>query len=95
MAPRNYYHGKKSGGRHATVIDAAGVLIRFLQEFPEVTRIIAGHISSGNKSSQRRIRIIEITGGLLVKVWSNGSVQRVIVYSRDVSATRKKLEDEY
>ncbi len=80
------------GGRHTTVIDAARPIVDFAQKIPDVTKVVAGYITPGIKSGQQRIKIKEMTGGLLVVVRGGASIQEIMIYSSNISKTREAIE---
>lgn len=95
MSPKNHRQGGKMGGRHTTVIDAAQLVIDLAQRMPDVTKIVAGYITSGVKGGKQRIKIKKITGGLLVVVRGSVSIQELRIYSDNIEETQRKLEQEF
>lgn len=83
--------GKKAGGPHTSVIDAAQAVVLFLQARSEVYKISPRMITSGLHSSRRRVRVTGITGGLLVTVLGSTTKQELYVYTRDPVATEQEL----
>jgi len=95
MSAKNHYQGKKMGGRHTTVIDAARKVVDFLETLPEVSKIATGFITSGVGGGQQRIKISDMTGGILIKVRGNISIQEIRVYSSNIESTKAALEENF
>lgn len=76
---------KKAGGKHGTIIDmdAARSVARAADKLLEVKNISPGAIKSG-LHSRRKIKFVEINGGLLVKVRGAATAQELRVYLHDV-----------
>lgn len=83
------------GGRHTTVIDAAAKVVDFLLKQSVVSNIIAGHIKSGIGSAQQRIKVKEEAGCLSVMVRGGASIQEIKVFSQDLAAVQKALEQNF
>jgi hypothetical protein len=85
--------GKKIGGRHTTIIDAARPIVDLLQRLPEVTKLSPGFIKLGLRSGRHRLKISLSQGGLLLKIRGSTSIQEVRIYTDDVQATKNTLRD--
>lgn len=85
--------GKKRGGTHTTLIDAAEVPVRIASKIPGISRIAPGFIKSGLRapSSGPSVKIIKETGCLLLNIRGNTSVQDVRVYHGDLDFAEAEL----
>ena len=96
MANRNHIQGRKRGGNHTTVIDAAIDVIRYVQSLDQVSRISPGFIQSGLKGSvKHRIKIIREQGSLLLKVRGGISIQEIRVYTSYPENVQKMIEKNF
>jgi len=93
--PKNHRSGKKMGGKHTTVIDAAEKVIDFLNKNPYVSNIIAGKIKMGLKTSAHSMKITQETGCLSIKVRGTGSIQDIRVFSQNLEIVREAFEKEF
>ena len=91
----NHRAGKKIGGRHTTVIDAAKTIINFLNKNPYVSNIAIGYIKTGLKPALQRMKIKSENGCLLLKIRGTISIQEIRVFSRDLDMMQKILEEKF
>jgi len=86
-------NGKKSCGTHTTCSDLSARVHDIAARIQKVTGISLGVLQSGRgiTGGSQRVKIGEMTGGLLLTVRQSRSVQEVRVYSTDVQATRLAL----
>ena len=82
--------GGKYSGNHTTLIPAATLLCDIADTCWSVTRISPGFIKSGLRSvnGQRRVKITERDGAILLSVRDNASHQEVWVYASDIQAAK-------
>ena len=82
--------GGKYSGNHTTLIPAAAILCDIANDCPSVTRISPGFIKSGLRSAngQKRVKIIDEEGAILLSVRDNSSHQEVHVYVNDMHTAR-------
>jgi ribosomal protein L13 len=95
MGGKIHRSGKKAGGRHTTLIDAAEKVYDYLNKIPNVTRIAAGQIKAALPVAPHRVIAKEITGGLSIKVRGTTSIQDLKVYSTDPGLIKKMLENKF
>ena len=96
MANKNHIQGKKKGGNHTTIIDAAIEVVKYVQSLEQVSRVSPGFIKSGLKGGvQHRIKIAEEKGSLLLKVRGGLSFQEIRVYTSCPEAVRKMIEEKF
>ncbi|MFA5098717.1 MAG: DUF2103 domain-containing protein [Candidatus Paceibacterota bacterium] len=85
---------KRSGGKycgsHTTVIDAALIPVDIAHKQPEVYKISLGYIKAGLPSANgdRRVKIVDIDGGVLLSIRGNTTHQEVTVYTHDSHKTK-------
>lgn len=86
---KNHRSGGKFSGSHSTVIPAAAILADISSNLPEVTKIAIGFIKAGlqSVSGQRRVKITNRDGNILLSVRDNTSHQELTVYSSNVSVS--------
>ncbi len=76
--------GKKAGGSHTTVIEAAIPLVKMADGLSQVKRVSPGFITpTPGKHGDWRVRFTGIKGGLLAKVRGNTAVQEIWIYTND------------
>jgi hypothetical protein len=92
---KNHRAGGKMGGRHTTLIDAAQPIVDYLMKHHLVTNIIAGHITMRIKSAPHRLKVMEESGCLLLKVRGTASLQEIRVFSPDLAQVRADIEDHF
>ena len=87
------WQGKKSGGTHTTLIDAAEPLIKVAEKLPEVTKIALGFIKvTPRRTGIRRVKFQRTASGLLMTVRGNTSVQAVRIYTALPDIVQQSLE---
>lgn len=92
MANKN--KGKRSGGKyngsHTTVVPAAEIVCDIAHDLECVTKISLGIIKAGLKSAHgnRRVKIIDKQGAILLSVRDNNTNQEVYVYATDLKAAK-------
>jgi len=86
------YTGKKRGGKHTTLIDAAVLLVKQADRLREVTKISPAYIRQTKSTSQRRVKFTGINGGWKVTVRGSIAVQEIYIYTRDSEKTKLELE---
>jgi hypothetical protein len=95
MGGKNHRNGGKAGGRHTTIIDAAGEVFDFISSIPAVSNVTAGQIKSNLHTAPHRVTVKEITGCLSVKVRGTKCIQELMVYSKDLKGVQETLERKY
>ena len=90
---KNHRSGKKIGGGHTTVTDLAAELTDMAVKLPEVSRVSPGIIKTGPDMAggQRRVKLMNLPGYLLLKVRPGRSMQEVRVYTKDGQTTMVAL----
>jgi hypothetical protein len=87
------WQGKKSGGTHTTLIDAAESFVKTAEKLPEVTKIVLGFIkATPGKKGHRRVKFATTRSGLLLTVRGNTSVQEVRIYTASPGVVQQELE---
>jgi hypothetical protein len=92
MGTKGHKNGGKIGGRHTTVSEHAIKVVDFAEKLPEVTRISIGRLTAGIKNAPHCIKLVERSGGLLVKVRGSNTIQEFTIYSNDVKKTIDEIE---
>ena len=95
MGKNNHRSGKKIGGRHTTVIDAAQPVVDYLQKHPAVTNIIAGHIKAGIGVAPQRLKVREGSGCLYITVRGSASVQELKIFSKNMAQVVADLKEKF
>lgn len=96
MAKRNHVNGKKKGGNHTTIIDAAVDVVKFAQSLGQVSRVSPGIIHPGLKGGvKHRIKIMKEQGALLLKVRGGASLQEIRVYTSHPDYVQKMIEQNF
>lgn len=87
------WHGKKAPKKgHSTVIEAAMPIIKAAEKLDDVKRIAPSVITPVRaKSGEKRVKFLEIKGGLKVTV-SGGGVQIIYIYANNLTQVREALE---
>ena len=93
--PKNHRNGKKMGGKHTTVIDAAEKVVDYLQKNVDVSSIIACGIKTGIKTGRHSVKIKVETGCLLLKVRGTKSIQDIRVFSQNLDKVHKEIEEKF
>ena len=76
------WQGKKSGGSHTTLIEAAEPLVKAAEKLSEVTKIALGFIkSTPGQRGTKRVKFVKSMSGLLMTVRGNTSVQAIRIYT--------------
>ena len=76
------WQGKKFGGTHTTLIEAAEPLVVAAENLPEVKKIVLGIIiSKPNKMGKERIKFTQMSGGLKATVRGAKGIQEIWIYS--------------
>ncbi|MCR4275637.1 MAG: DUF2103 domain-containing protein [Candidatus Wolfebacteria bacterium] len=90
MSTKNTRSGGKYGGGHTTMIPAAIIVADIVERQPEVSRISPGILKAGLKSAngQRRVKISDWEGGILLSVRDNTTHQEVRVYTSNSHVTK-------
>ena len=87
------WQGKKSGGSHTTLIEAAVPLVKEAEKLSEVTKISLGFIKSTlGQRGAKRVKFKRSTSGLLMTVRGNTSVQAIRVYTASPDIVQQILE---
>ncbi len=87
------WQGKKSGGTHTTLIEAAVPLVKEAEKLSEVSKISLGFIKvTPGKRGKRGVKFSLIVGGLLAKVRGNTSVQEIRIYTVFPDVVQQTLE---
>jgi len=89
---KNHLNGKKYGGCHTTLIDAAEKPLKVVSKLPEVEKISLGFIKTGLRSPSKgmSVKITKETGCILMKIRGNTSLQDVRVYG-DLEVLANKI----
>lgn len=96
MANKNHIQGRKKGGNHTTIIDAAVDVVKYAQSLKQVSRVSPGFIKSGLKGGvKHRIKIMREQGSLLLKVRGGISFQEIRVYTSYPEDVQKIIEDKF
>jgi hypothetical protein len=82
--------GGKFTGNHTTLIPTATIVCDIADACPSVTKITPGFIKAGLRSvnGQRRVKITERDGAILLSVRDNTSHQEVYVYAKDTQTAK-------
>jgi len=82
--------GGKFTGNHTTLIPVATIICDIANACPSVTKITPGFIKAGLKSvnGQRRVKITEKEGAILLSIRDNASHQEVYVYAKDTQVAK-------
>jgi hypothetical protein len=90
MSKKNHRSGGKFRGSHTTLIDAAAEVVDYAVDRPEVTGVSLCFIKTGlpPANGQKRIKISEEGGAVLLQVRGNTSQQLVMIFSDDFQATK-------
>lgn len=76
--------GKRFGGNHTTVIDTAAEIIDMICSREDVTTISPGVLKMNDGHGERRVKITDIRGGLLLTIRQTSSVQEVRVFTNSI-----------
>lgn len=95
MSGLPHRNGKKAGGRHTTLIDAAEKVYDFIEEIPAVSRICAGQIKMNLPNAPHRVIVKEATGCICVKVRGTKSIQDFKVYSQDPKKVMEIIQQKF
>ena len=95
MGTKGHKSGGKIGGRHTTVSEHAIKVVDFAEKLPEVTRISIGRLTAGIKNAPHCIKLVERSGGLLVKVRGSNTIQEFTIYSNDVRRTINAIKENF
>ena len=90
MATKNTRSGGKFGGTHTTLTETAIVLVDIADNCDEVTKISPGFIKSGdgNGRGERRVKIFESGGMIVLTVRQGSTTQEVRIVSKDPQRTK-------
>lgn len=93
MSRKNHRSGGKFCGSHTTLIDTAIVVADEAARQPEVTGVSPGLIKPGLNpaNGQRRVKISEEKGAILLQIRNNTSQQTVRIYSNNFQQTKMAL----
>lgn len=93
MSNKGHRSGGKFGGSHTSFIPLAEVLVDIVAGYQNVIKISAGFIKAGlpSVSGQRRVKLADIQGGILLSIRDNTSHQEVRVYTSDISETKRTM----
>ena len=93
MSKVGHRQGGKFGGSHTTLIPLAELLADIAAGEDEVTNVVPGFIKAGLRSvsGQRRVKITDVIGGVLLSIRDNTSHQEVRVYTTDIHKTKLAL----
>lgn len=87
------WQGKKSGGSHTTLIDAAEPLVERAEKMPQVTKIALGYIKpTPGKTGKRRVKFTPIQGGIKATIRGNTSIQEIWIYTNSPEQVQQELE---
>ncbi len=87
---KNHRSGGKYCGSHTTIIDAAEIPVDAVVGLPEVHKISLGFIKAGLPSvnGSRRVKIVDIDGGVFLSVRGNTTHQEVTICTHDGHKTK-------
>lgn len=87
---KNSRAGGKYSGKHTTLIPAAATVCDIAHRCPSITRISPSLITGGIRSANgnRRVKITEYKGALLLSVRDNTTHQKVYVYGDDLQEAK-------
>ena len=90
MSTKDSRSGGKYSGNHTTLTPAAALVCDIAHDCPYVTRISPGFLKAGLKSvnGNRRVKLTEDGGQLLLSVRDNASHQEIHVYVSDMHAAK-------
>lgn len=90
MGTKNSRSGGKYTGNHTTLIPLAALICDIAHACASVTKISPGFIKAGLRSvnGQRRIKITDQQGAILIAVRDNASHQQLHVYATDTQAAK-------
>ena len=90
MSNKDTRSGGKYSGNHTTLTPAAALVCDIAHDCPFVTRISPGFLKAGLKSANgnRRVKITEDGGQILLSVRDNASHQEVHVYATNMWAAK-------
>lgn len=88
--------GGKFTGNHTTLIPVAAIICDIADACPSVTKITPSFIKAGLNSvnGQRRVKITEKDGAILLSIRDNASHQEVYVYAKDKQAAKLAIARE-
>ncbi|PID52635.1 MAG: hypothetical protein CR972_00990 [Candidatus Moraniibacteriota bacterium] len=92
---KNHRSGGKMGGKHTTLIDAAQPVVDYLMRNSHISNIIAGHITMRLKTAPHRLKIIEESGCLLLKVRGTASIQEIRVFASDLDIVKDDISKHF
>lgn len=92
MSSKNHRAGRKMGGKHTTVIDAAKPIVDYFLKHPDVNSVVAGKLQMGIKAGAQRLKITEQSGCLFLKVRGSASIQEIRVFSKKIDQVKKDAE---
>jgi hypothetical protein len=95
MSRKTNATNKKASGKHTTLIDAAVPVYAFICKISEVSSVSAGQIKMNLPNAPHRVIIKEMTSCLSVKIRSTKSIQELKVYSQNLDAVKKILEEKF
>jgi hypothetical protein len=77
------------------VIEAAEPVVKFLQKTPTVSNISLGKIDVHLPSTEWRIKVTDMQGGIKLLVRGTNSIQQVMVYTPEAELVRAELSREF
>ncbi len=83
------------GGTHTTLIDAAEPIVDYLMRHMHVSKIVAGHITMRLKTAPHRLKMMEESGCLLLKVRGTASIQEIRVFSSDLHTVKNDIAKQF
>lgn len=95
MGGVKHANGKKTSGRHTTLIDAAAPVFKFISKIPDVTSISAGEIKMNLPAAPQRVTVKEMSGCLSVKVRGTKSIQELKIYSVNLTTIKEVIEKKF
>lgn len=94
MAKKITRAGGKFSKNHSSVIPSAVEILDMLHEMPEVKKISLGVIKAGKTSGGKRyMKLKERTGGVLITVRGNSSIQEIGIYTNAPDEIKKSLKE--
>jgi len=95
MGRMGHIGGRGVSKQHSTVIEAAQDVVKYLQKNSEISKIALGRIDVHLPSTEWRIKMTEIRGGLKLQIRGTNSIQQIMVYTTDCVGVGAKLRAEF
>ena len=85
--------GEKIRGSHTTCIDLAGRVVDVISKIPEINGISLSYIESGQGKggSSQRVKIGDMSGGILLKVRQSYSTQALRIFTTESQSAKLSI----